>query len=437
MKTEKNQRTGQFGGISFVAAVIEKYQIHSLFENRIGKRAKQAKYQYSDVLLGWIYSNFCGAERLEDIDTLGIFNFFQAVPIAKVSSPDQIGRIFKQLATPTDFHFNKDSGIRHEFNRNETMNDLLLDLCKRLRLLEENYPYLIDFDGTTIPTEKIDTKPTYKGFMGYSPAVSLINQIPVCIEARNGNTPASYKIKEALQELFTRLDKHNIQTWGIRMDAASYQKEVIYYLLSIGKKFFIRVANTDEMKDDFKIAAWQKVEMHGRTEEMASVEFFPFENVNKFRFVITRFDKGTNPKEPDYVYRGIITNEMEKKLQSPEYVLSDFDVVRFYDQRGDSENNFKDLLNDFNWKRVPFSDMNHNLVFLYVSAMAKCLYQFCIEQFSSYSAELKSNYKLKNFNARFIRPVQVQWIKTENGWSFELINYAQQFDKLRQWALKK
>lgn len=421
-----------YGGIGFVMAGMQRLGIPALFDDALGKRPKQAKYSFSDVVLGWMYCNLCGAKRIEDIKTEGFYSSFKDIPIVRLCSPDQIGRILRGFATLTVKHTNADSGIEHEFNRNARLNDLLLTFCKRLRLLNEETRYLVDYDGTTIPAEKWDSKPTYKGFRGYSPAVSMINKIPVCIEARNGNTSASYKVKEALEELFTRLDVHHIKTWGIRMDAASYQKEVIYYLDKLEKKFFIRVANTDEMKDDFRIAPWQLVDLHGRKEEIASVEFFPFKDGRKFRFVITRFRKSDAPE--NFVYRGIVTNEMEKLPKSEQYKISDLDVVRLYDQRGDSENNFRDLLNDFNWKRVPFSDMNANLVFMYVSAMAKCLYEYIIGQFSSYTPELHESFKLKKFVAFFVRPLAVQWQREGERWRLDLLNMRGKFEGVKRWA---
>jgi hypothetical protein len=429
MKTNK-EHIGKFGGIGFVIAALNRLNIPALCVEHLGKPAKQARYQYSDVVLGWIYANLCGARRLEDLNTEGIYNAFAAIPAARLCSPDQLSRILRRFATDEAVHINKTSGIAHHFNRNEPFNDLLLALCKRLELLEQNKPYMLDYDGTTIPVEKYDTKPTYKGFLGYSPAVAMIDKVPVFIEARNGNTPAAYRIKEVLEGIYAQLEKHNIDTWGIRMDAASYQKEIIYYLQRLNKKFFIRVANTDDMKDDFKITAWKKMFIHGREEEIGSVEFYPFNDDNVFRFVVTRFNKSQEPGEVEYQYRGIITNEMEKDKSTGNYKMADLEVVEIYDQRGDSENNFRDLLYDFNWKRVPFSDMNSNLVFMYVSAMAKCVYQYIIEQFSQHTTDLQPTFRLKNFVARFVRPVQIEWIEHKKGWKFRLMNYRDKLDKL-------
>lgn len=445
MQTE-NKITSQvnsFGGISFVMAKMRQLGIAELFDAMLGNRVPQARYSYSDVLLGWMYCNLCGAKRIEDIYTENLHGAFKAIPIANLCSPDSVARIFKRFATPTQKHINKDSKIEHEFNTNSMLNDLLLRFSKTLGVLNETDTYLIDYDATTVPAEKFDAKVTYKQFRGYSPGVSFAGKIPVFIEGRNGNSPAAYKVTEALQEMYARLKSHGINTWGIRMDAASYQQDVIELLDSLEQKFFIRVANTEEMLSDFKIAKWQTIEIHKRTEEIGSAVFQPFKNKPPYRLVILRLDKNPTvpPREnPDYLYRAIITNDMETYRDVngiSQYVRSDLDVVKLYDQRGDAENNFRDLLNDFNWKRVPFSFLNENMVFMYVSAMAKCLFEYLIRQFSEHTNALKDKFKLKKFVAYFIRRVSVLWSLDGEDWSFELLNLKEKFEALQSWAIRK
>lgn len=446
MQTE-NKITSQvnsFGGISFVMAKMRQLGIADLFDTMLGYRVPQARYSYSDVFLGWMYCNLCGAKRIEDIYTENLQGTFRTIPIANLCSPDSLARIFKRFATPTDKHVNKDSGKEHEFNNNQLLNDLLLQFSKELGLVNETDPYLIDYDATIVPVEKLDAKKTYKEILGYSPAVSFIGKTLVNIEGRNGNTPASYKVKESLQAMYVRLAAHNIKTWGIRMDAASYQKDVLDLLIELKQKFYIRVSNTAESLDDFKIASWKEIDFHNYIkEEIGSVEFYPFKGKQAFRFVITRRPV-TSPEErkdgKTHFYRGIITNDMETEI-GPDglrrYVRSDVDVVKLYDQRGDAENNFRDLLHDFNWKRVPFSYMNENLVFMYVSAMAKTLFDYLMREFSEHTKALKNKFKLKKFVAYFVRRVSVLWSLNGESWSFELLNLKEKFEALQSWAIRK
>ena len=51
--------------------------------------------------------------------------------------------------------------------------------------------------------------------------------------------------------------------------------------------------------------------------------------------------------------------------------MSDLEIITFYNKRGnDSENNNKNLLNDFNIHRLPFMDLDTNTV--YIGLMAIC-----------------------------------------------------------------
>jgi len=428
-----------YGGISFVIAKMNKLGIPQLFDSILGARPKQSTYSNSDAFLSWMYCNLCGAKRLEDINTENLYAIFKQIPIVKLCSPDQVARVLKKFQTMPEKH---SKGAEHVFNRNRLLNDLLLQFSKALGLLREDEPYLLDYDGTTVPVEKHDSKPTYKGFRGYSPAVMFIGKIPVSIEARNGNTSANYKIKEALQDMYGVLRANKIQTWGIRMDAASYQEDVIKDLHEMGQKFYIRVANNENIMPDIQLADWKQIEIHKRVEEIGDVEFFPYRHGPKFRFVITRFVNAApaEHRRKEIIYRAIITNDMEK-VKQPDgteiYKRSALDVVRLYDQRGDSENNFRDLLNDFNWKRLPFSFMNENLVFMYVSSMAKCLYEYVIRESSQLSPALDGSFKLKKFVAYFIKRVSVLWTKEGDGWNFSLLTLKDKFDALRSWAIRK
>lgn len=437
-----------FGGISFIMAKMKKLAIPELVDSMLGKRVRQARYSYADIFLGWVYCNLCGAKRIEDIYTENLHSVFKSIPIAKLCSPDSVARIFKRFATPSVKHINvnkvktdngvKEVSIEHELNYNNLLNDLLLQFNKQLGNLNETETYLLDYDGTTVPTEKRDAKQTYKDLRGYSPAVTLIGKHVVAIEGRNGNTPAAYRVKESLNAAYERLEANGIKTWGIRMDAASYQEDVINLLLGKKQLFYIRAANREEMIDDLKIAEWTDIDFHNyRKEQIGSVVFFPFKNNQAFRFVVTRYP---NPNRPDtMIYRGIITNDMDKEIGEngmQRYKRSDIDVVKLYDQRGDAENNFRDLLNDFNWRRVPFCFMNENMVFMYVAAMAKSLFDYLLKEFNIYTS-MKDKFKLKKFVAYFVKRVSVLWTQQGEEWSFDLLNLKEKFEALQSWAIRK
>jgi len=183
------------------------------------------------------------------------------------------------------------------------------------------------------------------------------------------------------------------------MDAASYQKKIITRLNNMGLEFFIRAHHSEllysAVADDAK---WTEIEINNRREQVTSIFYNPTKDGNNYRLIITRSleitRKNKNKYTGDYMsYRAIITNNMEMTPQQ---------VVHFYNQRGAIERNFDALLNDFNWRRVPFSFLNQNVVFMLIGAISKILYRHIILTFSKKVNFVKQNYRLKKFITRFI-----------------------------------
>jgi Transposase DDE domain group 1 len=474
-----------FGGIGLVISKLRALKSFELFDRFLGKRVKQAKYAYADVFLGWILCNLCGAKRLEDIYTENLNGAFSQIPIAKLCSPDSIARIFKRFATPLE-QFNS-KRADNQVNQNPLMNNLLLEFAKSLNLLSGQENYMLDFDVTHIPCEKADARMTYKQHTGYAPAVSLIGKIPIHIEQRNGNTSPAFEILRTLKEAFSILQQHGINAGSIRMDAASYQKELLHWLDKEGKKFYVRQTNTFFNISEVKIGNWKQVPLHNRTEEITSVKLQPFRSGKMFRIVATRFKKAATKddirkwidfqkqltslkiqieqaeisksnnledlfkkeeqllneesielmeeKEDNgkvnykkYIYRSIVTND---------YVNSELDIVKNYDARGDSENNFRDLLNDFNWRRLPFSNLNENTVFLYVASMTKVLFLYLMREISQRYDKIKEHYKLKKFVAYFVKHIDLIFELRNEKWTVHLLNKKEKFESLQQWAILK
>lgn len=392
-----------FGGINFVVHSIRKNNIPKLIDKYLGKRVKQATYQYSDVILSWIYANFCGADRLEDISDMK--KHFSDMPNAKCPSSDRIAFIFKRFCTENIKVKNSDNCY---YNINKPFNKLLLDASLKLKLLNTNANYTLDYDVVVIPTEKHDCEYTYKKYKGYSPAVCFINQIPVSVEGRSGNTAPAADMKRSLKFSLDLLKEKNIHTNRLRSDAAAYQKSVIEYIDGKGMEFFIRAVNSPRLYKGIEFFNWQKVEINSVPYELTSVNYTPFDGKKSYRIVVSRrldvqkADKN-NFTDDNSIYRTIITNN---------YSMSDREVVEFYNQRGAIEKNFDMLLNDFNWKRMPFSFLAQNTVFWLIGALASILYRHTIITFSKKIDFIKSNFRLKTFIFKFIS-VAAYWQKDE------------------------
>lgn len=426
-----------YGGINFVIGALNKKKIPQLIDSdkHCGKRVKQATYSYSDIIMGWIYCTFCGAKRIEDCNDLR--EELNTIPKSQFPSPDRIADILKSFANDeikinpfeekTDGEKDEnDEKAENQTNENELFQDILMSVSTRLEALKPGIDYTLDYDTITIPTEKYDSRYTYKNFRGYNPAVAFINNVPIYIHARNGNSSPKYGVRPTLEKIFDSLEKHKRKVKRIRMDEASYQEDVINYLDKKTIDFFIRARGTKKtLHDSEPHKKWTSMEIKNSKEEVKSLDFWFDEKMEgkKYRLVLQRKKNSTGKLHKvtwkPYVYRAIITNNWE---------MSDEEVVRFYNYRGSAERHFDDLLNNFNWKRLPFSFMQQNLVFMYVAAISKVIYQYLIVKFSAKFTKLKNNLRLKKFTNRFIK-VSSEWICENGRWILQLEKKTD-YDKL-------
>jgi len=371
-----------------------------LIDKTLGKRVKQATYSYSDILLYWIYSNICGAERLED--TVFMKENLSDIPNLANPSPDRISGILRSLATPK-FTTATKTGVNHEFSINMELNKLMLDVAKKLNTISGD---TLDYDNVIIETDKQDSTWTYKKNKGYQPGVAFIGQTPVYIEGRNGNSPASYKIAETLDNCVRLLQAKKVPFKYFRSDSAAYQYDVVKLMDANKIEFFIRADTTQKLIKQAKlITDWEKSTNGRAFYEVGEMEYQPFQSSydkstdkpTTYRVIVKR---QTNSEGKVFYYSVITSNWTMPKAKA----------LRFYDQRGAMERNFDDLKNNFNWKRLPFSYLNENLVFMIIGAIANIVYSHIINTFSKKVDFVNKTFRLKNFIFHFIT-VSSHWKK--------------------------
>lgn len=360
-----SQNITPFGGLNFIKKLFSDKKLPEFISKKLGKRNYRAKYSYADILFSLLNNSLCNGEFVSDLKHLKekiAENMKGSIP-----SHDTVEYALQELKIANKTVVT-DNNITHQINHNKNVNNLLLGVCVHLGLLKtEEKDYVLDFDNVVLNNDKQDAKTSYKMTKAYHPCFANIGNLTVYMENRNGNTPAKYGQKEALEECFTNLSQNNISIASFRGDSASYQKEVIEVLEKKVTHFYIRnTTNASFRNICIEEQNWNTVEVNYENKEVASVKYKPFKGEKEYRVVVTRTKiKQIEPDlfpEQSYNYYGIITNNLE---------MSDLDVIKFYNQRGnDSENNNKNLLNDFNIHRLPFMDMDTNTV--YMGLMAVC-----------------------------------------------------------------
>lgn len=200
-----------------------------------------------------------------------------------------------------------------------------------------------------------------------------------------------------------------------RMDCGSFDKTVIPVVEANSTYFYIRAQRCENLYDQIgEISRWETVTIGMKDYEVASIEYAPFGGEKTYRYVIAR-EKNSDGQGnlftgDDFTYRAIMTNNEE---------MSDKEVVEFYNDRGESERLFDEMNNDFLWKKMPFSFLHENTVFLVMMAICRNLYHFLIEFISRKLDFIKPNFRLKKFIFRFM-VVPSKWIKQGRGYVLKL-----------------
>lgn len=358
-----------FGGLNFILNAINKAKLPQFIDCKLGYRSPNAIYSYSDIVLSLLSNSLTQGSFISDLASLKLKfsdQIFNAIP-----SADTVEYACQELKTDTIIETSTNN-VQHELNYNQNFNESLVALLVKTGQLKANEKNIFDFDNVVIPNEKQDAKKSYKNKNGYHPNIAFINRNPVHIENHNGNTPAVYKQAQTLERAFSSLDKNGIGIDSFRADSASCQAEVFDIVEKNCNYFFVRARRSGAFisKCD-EIMNWKTVEVGYTKTEVASMQFAYGINKKQYRVVLTRSKKANCNElllpQCAYTYQGIVTNSE---------LLSEKEVIEFYNQRGDSEKSNCYLLNDFNCNHLPFMDFDTNTVYLYLMAFCAVLFEW-------------------------------------------------------------
>ncbi|MGF1638816.1 MAG: IS1380 family transposase [Cyclobacteriaceae bacterium] len=397
------------GGFNFVFKSFKDSGLSSLIDKHLGMRVKTFGFSYSDIFANHLAIYLNGGDCTEDVND-HLREHLHLVKGMRVCSADTILRGIKELATDTLSFENPISGVIHGFNLNPKLNDLLVKGLLQTGQLEESKSYDLDYDNQVQPTEKYDSEKTYKKTPGYQPGIASINNMPVYIEGRNGNSQAKYLQEETLERAFSNLKENGIKINRFRADSASYQKKVISVVEQHSRVFYIRAtrcAKMDGLIGSIVPESWQKIRLGTQEMEVSDIlGYSPFDGEKPYRLVISRIKRRDGQLDmfssEAYTYRGILTDDMES---------SNKEVVAFYNARGESERLFDIMNNDFGWAKMPCSFLSENTAFMIMTAIYANFYTYLIGEYSKKLPWLKANYRLKKFIFRFIT-VAGKWIST-------------------------
>ncbi|MDX2359727.1 MAG: transposase [Crocinitomicaceae bacterium] len=409
-------KTNAFGGLNLIYPKMIKSGFLDVVDSVLGKRVKQAKFSYSQILSSHILGIFSGNKRIyhagkhkRNLDNIsGV----------EIPSPYTTSRIFRDLSVPNDHvPFDGKSGD-HLINNNDRMNSLLALSGISLGLIDPKADNVLDYDNTVVGNRKYDSTRTYKRMerdfvYGYQPALASVSGTPFFIEGRSGHTGAQSFIDKTTIRCVEQAKEHGVKISKFRADSASYNAKLMSYLNKEEIEFFISQRKHKNLVDRIRweVDDWVEGFWKGVPCSFGSTEHTVTETKETYRVVIKRMDNN------GYNYSCIITNNDD---------MSNEEVLKFYAMRGAEEKRFAELKNEFNFALCPFSLLEENTVFWIINSIAYNVYKYLLAIFQKGISSLKKNSWLRVFKEIVIFHVVIMY---SNG-TVDVSNADEQTRKL-------
>ena len=235
---------------------------------------------------------------------------------------------------------------------------------------------------------------------GYFPGVASIGENIIYVENRDGNANVKIAQDETLDRAYTLVEKHGMKINRSRMDAGSHSEKIVKVAAKHSRLFYIRANKCHSLCDlirELPEEEWKHVEINFKQYKVASLPFTQFLEDRHYRLVVMGEKNNKRPIDLFYgdncIYRCILTNDWESTEQ---------EIIEYYNQRGTSEKLFDIQNNEFGWGHLPCSDMNHNTVYLILTAMIKNFYNYIVGKVSKVFTDILPTSRLKRFIFRFI-----------------------------------
>lgn len=406
--TKSADQITPFGGLNFVVESFHQSGLAKLIDRALGPRVQSRGYSYSDIFANQLAIFMAGGDCAEDLAE-HLRGPAAHIPGLELCSPDTLLRGIKELAQPTCERVHPDSGVRHPFNINAPLNDLLIRALRTTGQLQPGRGYDLDYDNQIIAAEKWDATRTYKQCEGYQPGVGSIEGLPVYIEGRGGHSQATFEQSETLRRMFARLEAHRVHIGRFRADVASYQQQVVEVVAAHSDRFYIRARRSAAMEQQIgrlEEADWRPVRLGIQQMQVAAMPWQPFGESTTYRLIVSRLPRSDRQTGvfggQAYTWRAILTDDWQT---APEQ------IVAFYNQRGAAERVFDQMNNDFGWSRLPCSLLAQNTAFMIITALIANFYHWLMGRYAQEFKGLKATDRLKKFIFRFVT-VPAKWIRS-------------------------
>lgn len=347
------------GGLVLPYEMARALKLPQIIDREMPAAGSGHSYRPSQFVMPLILMLHGGGKTLEDLRELkGEINLRKLLEIEEMPAACTVGDWLRRMGS-------EKRGLSGLGKVNE---HLVKQVLKRDRRTE----YTLDQDATIIEAEKDAAQYTYLKEKGYQPFVGFLYECGMVLddEFRDGNVSPGTGALESLKRCDQKMPPGKRISY-FRADSASYQSEVLNYCFgdkSRPRKFFAITADKNAaVKQAIKLIPEKEWQNYSGAKQIAETIHTMAATTEAFRLIVQRWHKNQAELfDPDpYNYHIIATNLEESAAE----------VVQFYNQRGEIENNFKELKHGFGMEWMPCGETQANAVFFRIGVLAYNLFQ--------------------------------------------------------------
>jgi len=157
--TKSSEKITPFVGLDFCLESFHGSGLAGLIDRHLGPRVQTAGFSCSDIVANLMSLLFTGGDCAEDLAEHLREPLYRTRGLS-VCSPDTLLREVKQLACHSEQLTHPGSGVKHAFNINEPLNELMVIALRTTGQLSKRRCYILDYDNQVIETEKWDAART-------------------------------------------------------------------------------------------------------------------------------------------------------------------------------------------------------------------------------------------------------------------------------------
>lgn len=351
-----------FPGAAGLVNVMQRLGVLEDLDRLLPTKERSRGYSNGAAVFDLMSIPFSGAERIDDLEQLrrdqGLLRLLGRKVMAPSTAHDFLRRI----------RYDGLAGLGEVRRR----------LLRRFARKAEITTATVDCDASLFRSTGRNARMSYKGERGYMPMLSFWEEAGMVLheDFRNGNTSPGGDALAFLKETLAQLPPE-VAKVKVRSDSAWYQAKVMDYCQDAGHEFCFG-ADRDEaiLKNigaDNDEAGWQRINLSkDPADSEPYVRDWAREGVHTlndsqhaYRLIIIRKERLQDDLfYGPYSYHVLITN-MELPLE---------EQIAWYRQRGQCENQIKELKWDFETRVLPSGDFFVNAVYLRIMTLAYNLF---------------------------------------------------------------